>query len=128
MHGLSALQAEQGVGCYANSTSIFLVSGSSLVILKLRIWPSLSASGFAWAAGELPSQRAFSIDERLDISGLASALALDFDFDAAVAEAAKRSALGPVTMWQTARMPSPSSTWMRVGDCPMTRPETGIGR
>ena len=37
----------------ASSTSIFLESASSFVILKLRICPSLKAWGFAWAEGVL---------------------------------------------------------------------------
>ena len=56
----------------ANSTSIFLASASSLVILKVRIWLSARGSGLDWAAGALPCQRAFSIEERLDMSGLAA--------------------------------------------------------
>src|ERR1035437_10380597 len=55
---------------YASSTSIFFASASSLVILKLRIWPSLRASGLGWAAGVWPFQRLFNCEESEERSSL----------------------------------------------------------
>jgi hypothetical protein len=47
------------------------------VILKLRIWPLVSGSVFADAAGAVIYQRAFSIDPKLDKSSLEGGVDLE---------------------------------------------------
>ena len=79
MTGLCRRSVVEGPG-YVNSTSIFLESGTSFVILKLRIWPAASDSETADDAGTLPFQRAFNIDESCERSGWPTADSGAVDF------------------------------------------------
>jgi len=97
---------------YSNSTSIFLVAASSLVMRKLRISPVRAGSAFAAGAGPL-FQRACSMELNDDRSALFSSRASSFCF-AGVAAA----------MWQVAWIPSPSSARALLPEPSIIRPVT----
>src|SRR5208283_1576652 len=90
---------------YASSTSIFFASAASFTILKLRICPSARGSCASDAAGALPFQRAFNIEESCERSGLLADGVVSGDAVAAGALPARPVPAGAPAVRQAPRMP-----------------------